>query len=61
MALRLQHDQVPFRVVIESLDDGLESFRAATQGHPRRIFCTYTAMLSLRKQLAKVTHVENVW
>lgn len=61
MALRLQHDQVPFRVVIESLDDGLESFRAATQGYPRRIFCTYTAMLSLRKQLAKVTHVENVW
>lgn len=61
MALRLQHDLVPFRAVHESLDAGLTDFREHTHGHPRRIYCTYTAMLELRKSLAKLTEVENVW
>jgi len=61
MALRLQHDLVPFRSVRESLDEGLSDFREQTDGMPRRIFCTYTAMLALRKQLSKLTEVENVW
>jgi UDP-N-acetylmuramyl tripeptide synthase len=61
MALRLQHDRVPFRAVIEPLSESLREFRDHTHGHPRRIFCTYTAMLSLRKELATLTEVENVW
>lgn len=61
MALRLQHDEVPFRAVIEPLEKALREFREHTVGHPRRIFCTYTAMLALRKELAKLTEVENVW
>lgn len=61
MALRLELDLVPFREVTEALDEALNDFRRHTQGVPRRIFCTYTAMLALRKQLARVTEVENVW
>lgn len=61
MALRLQLDQVSFRAVHESLDAGLTDFREHTLGQPRRIYCTYTAMLALRKSLAKLTEVENVW
>lgn len=61
MALRLQHDLVPFRAVIESLSDALRAFRQQTEGHPRRVFCTYTAMLKLRKELAALTEVEDVW
>jgi len=30
-------------------------------GRPRRIFCTYTAMLALRRELAELTEVEDVW
>lgn len=61
MALRLQHDSVSFREVHESLDDALSDFREHTRGRARRIYCTYTAMLELRKALAKLTEVENVW
>lgn len=61
MALRLQHDGVPFRSVIEPMDAALNDFRKHTGGKPRRVYCTYTAMLELRKMLAKVTEVENVW
>lgn len=61
MALRLELDLVPFRSVTEALDEALDDFRGHTTGMPRRIFCTYTAMLALRKQLARITEVENVW
>ena len=61
MALRLEHDGVACRAVIESLDTALNEFRAHSQGLPRRIYCTYTAMLELRKLIAKQTEVENVW
>lgn len=61
MALRLEHDLVPFRGVVEPLDQALTEFREHTHGKPRRVYCTYTAMLSLRKQLSKLTEVENVW
>ncbi len=61
MALRLEHDGVAFRAVIEPLDTALNEFRAHSQGLPRRIYCTYTAMLELRKLIAKQTKVENVW
>lgn len=61
MALRLDHDEVPVRAVCESLSEGLLDFRKHTVGNHRRIFCTYTAMLALRKELAKLTEVENIW
>ena len=61
MALRLEHDEVPVAWVEEDLDQALRGFRARTSGRPRRIYCTYTAMLSLRKALAEVTEVEEIW
>lgn len=61
MALRLEHDDVSVGAVNESLVESLAAFREATPGKPRRIFCTYTAMLALRRQLAELTDVEDIW
>ncbi|MGO2139318.1 MAG: MurT ligase domain-containing protein [Leucobacter sp.] len=60
MALRLEHDDVPVGSVEEDLGAALSSFRAQTQGRPRRIYCTYTAMLGLRKRLSEITDVEEI-
>lgn len=61
MALRLEHDGVAVGTVDEDLSAALSGFRARTTGAPRRIFCTYTAMLALREHLAELTEVEDVW
>jgi UDP-N-acetylmuramyl tripeptide synthase len=58
MALRLQYDEVPFSDVIPSLKKALEHFLSAVPDSPKRIYCTYTAMLTLRRELGKVAHVE---
>ncbi len=60
MALRLEHDDVPIGTVEEDLGAALAGFRSRTQGRPRRIYCTYTAMLGLRKRLSEVTDVEEI-
>ncbi|GAA1621441.1 Mur ligase family protein [Leucobacter chromiireducens] len=61
MALRLEHDDVPVAAVEEDLGRALTAFREATPGQPRRIYCTYTAMLELRRALAELTDVEDIW
>ncbi|MBK0418220.1 DUF1727 domain-containing protein [Leucobacter sp. CSA1] len=61
MALRLEHDDVEVRHVEEDLARALREFRARTGGGPRRIYCTYTAMLALRRELAELTEVEDIW
>jgi UDP-N-acetylmuramyl tripeptide synthase len=58
MALRLQYDEVEIAHVTTDLHEGLVTFIKQNKAQPKRIFCTYTAMLSLRKQLAKITDVE---
>ena len=60
MALRLEHDDVPVGTVDEDLGAALAGFRQRTLGQPRRIYCTYTAMLGLRKRLAEITDVEDI-
>lgn len=60
MALRLEHDQVPVAAIEEDLAQGLSTFIAGSEGKPMRIFCTYTAMLAIRKELAKITDVEEI-
>ncbi|RKQ94517.1 UDP-N-acetylmuramyl tripeptide synthase [Mycolicibacterium mucogenicum 261Sha1.1M5] len=60
MALRLEHDDVPIGAVEEDLGAALAGFRSRTQGRPRRIYCTYTAMLGLRKRLSEITDVEEI-
>ena len=52
MALRLKHDDVPVEHVEPDLDLALERFLRQHRGRPVRIFCTYTAMMHLRRQLA---------
>ncbi|MFD5600926.1 MurT ligase domain-containing protein [Leucobacter sp. NPDC058333] len=61
MALRLEHDNVAVGFVAEDLREALTQFRERTGGRPRRIYCTYTAMLELRRALADLTDVEDVW
>ncbi|MFW0119279.1 MurT ligase domain-containing protein [Rothia sp. P5764] len=60
MALRLEHDEVPVEAVNEDLEQALATFITRSQGRPMRIFCTYTAMLAIRKELAKITDVEAI-
>jgi lipid II isoglutaminyl synthase (glutamine-hydrolysing) len=52
MALRLKYDDVVVTEVEPDLDAALERFLTAYRGEPRRIFCTYTAMMALRRDLA---------
>lgn len=61
MALRLEHDDVPTGHVEEDLARAFAEFRRRSEGTPRRIYCTYTAMLALRRHLAALTDVEEVW
>jgi UDP-N-acetylmuramyl tripeptide synthase len=51
MALRLQYDDVPVGAVEPDLEAALDRFLADHPNEPRRIFCTYTAMMALRRLL----------
>lgn len=59
MALRLQYDQVDVTHVIPDLPVALSKFLRHTSGK-RRIYCTYTAMLALRRELGKNYPVEAI-
>lgn len=52
MALRLRYDGVETERVEQDLGTALETFLTAYPGVPKRIFCTYTAMMTLRRNLA---------
>ena len=58
MAVRLQYDEVPVKLVEPKLDKALRDFIDQHPSQPKRIYCTYTAMLALRKELSKITEVE---
>jgi len=60
MALRLQYDQVPVGAVETEIPAALAAFVREGRGKPKRIFCTYTAMLAIRRELSKITTVEVV-
>ncbi|MEI7689771.1 MAG: MurT ligase domain-containing protein [Candidatus Saccharibacteria bacterium] len=60
MALRLQHDGVPIKNIDTDLKKALKKFITKYPKSPKRIYCTYTAMLTLRKALSKITKVEVV-
>jgi hypothetical protein len=60
MALRLQYDEVPITHVVPGLNEALRFFLAEGGSMPKRIFCTYTAMLTLRRELSKITTVERI-
>ncbi len=60
MALRLQYDQVTVKNIETDLPKALKKFLSSNKQSPKRIYCTYTAMLELRRQLAKLTTVEAI-
>ncbi|MCX6500443.1 MAG: MurT ligase domain-containing protein [Arthrobacter sp.] len=60
MALRLQYDDVAVGAVDPEIAPALAAFIRGGQGKPKRIFCTYTAMLAIRRELSKITTVEVV-
>lgn len=58
MAVRLQYDNVSIAHVQPDLPSALREFVSNNPSMPKRIYCTYTAMLALRKELGKMTNVE---
>ena len=60
MALRLNYDNVPVRTIIPDLKQSLKDFITAHPDQPKRIFCTYTAMLALRREINLVTPVKAI-
>ncbi|GLB67443.1 Mur ligase family protein [Arthrobacter mangrovi] len=60
MALRLFYEDVPVGRVDTDLTASLRRFIELGPGQPKRIYCTYTAMLALRRELGKLTEVEVV-
>lgn len=59
MALRLQYDKVPFKKINLNLKKALKEF-INLDNKPKRIYCTYTAMLTIRRTLSKITKVEEI-
>ena len=60
MALRLSYDDVIFNNIETDLKLALESFLENSQDKPKRVFCSYTAMLEIRHQLEKIADVKKV-
>ncbi len=60
MALRLQYAEIDMTQVEPSLGKALETFLATGTSSIKRVYCTYTAMLAIRKHLAKIATVEVV-
>lgn len=60
MALRLEYDDITPEVIEPDLAAALEKLLAHHPRRPKHIYCTYTAMLRLRKLLSIKTDVEAI-
>ncbi len=60
MALRLDYDTVPFATVVPNLKEALTLFITTHPDQPKRIYCTYTAMLALRRDINLITPVKGI-
>ncbi len=60
MALRLSYDEVPIGKVQTDLSQALDEFLACEPNTPKQIFCSYTAMTSLRRLLSEKTELEDI-
>lgn len=60
MALRMQYDEIVVTDINTAIPAALQSFISRNTGMPKRIYCTYTSMMTLRKELSKMTDVEVV-
>lgn len=57
MALRLEYDEVGTTAIEPELVPALDQFLDAHPREPKRLFCTYTAMMALRRVLAQRYHL----
>jgi len=60
MALRLQYDEVPVKNVDTDIKRALNTFINSAPKTPKRIYCTYTTMLAIRRELSKKIKVEDI-
>lgn len=60
MALRLEYDEVPFEIITPDIPMALNAFLSEQDTVPKRIYCTYTAMLTIRRSLAQYAHVTEI-
>ena len=60
MALRLSYDEVAVDTVEQDLAKALDEFLAHEPTAPKQIFCSYTAMTTLRRLLSEKTDVEDI-
>ena len=60
MALRLEYDDITPEVIEPDLAAALEKLLAHHSRKPKHIYCTYTAMMRLRKLLSIKTDVEAI-
>lgn len=60
MALRLDYDLVEVSTVETNLGRALKKFITDNPETPKRIYCTYTAMLALRRELSAYTKMEAI-
>ena len=58
MALRLKFDDITFTTVETDLAKAVAAFVATSPDMPKRVYCTYTAMLKIRKLMSTYTIVE---
>ncbi|MEO5948979.1 MAG: MurT ligase domain-containing protein [Candidatus Saccharimonas sp.] len=60
MALRLEYDQIRVGPVDTDIETALDHFFSVKKSLPKRIYCTYTAMLAIRKSMSRYAKVERV-
>ncbi len=60
MALRLQYDLVIPTDIQPDLKKAIHTFVSTYPDAPKRIYCTYTAMLALRRELGSMTKVGGI-
>lgn len=60
MGLRLSYDEIPVAKIELNVSKALDEFIKSHPRQPKRIYCTYTAMLAIRRRLAKMTRVESI-
>lgn len=59
MALRLKYDDINYDDINLDIKTALSEFIDKSTNQPKRIFCSYTAMLQIRRELNKLTDLTN--
>lgn len=60
MALRLQYDEIPVDDIKPNIAHAFKRFMASNKTKPKRIYCTYTAMLAIRRRIGRIVSVESI-